>query len=160
MVFAGLQKMSADAAANGKVIVPIFSASKAIQGKPGKPVTFKRLDFDTCKLHGSFNKDTGVFIVKTAGFYLIQFNGTISGDKSVSEIVLRVNGKAYSNSYCYHAQADGKSEHRSPVVFSTLLNLRSGDWVDVLVEMGVIVDPLFSSADKAYNRFSCFLFSL
>ena len=65
-------------------------------------MTFKKLDIETNEIHGSFNKDTGVFTVKTDGIYLVQFNGVVFGDKKfVSQIDLRVNEIAAANShYC------------------------------------------------------------
>ena len=146
--------------ADAKTMVPIFSASKATQGVVGIRLTFERLEIETCEVHGAFNKDTGVFVVKTSGTYLIQFNGVAAADYECrSEIILRVNGNAHANSFCYCGDG-GPRRQQIPVVISTLATLRRGDWVDVFVERGTIVEITNNTSNYygACNRFSAILF--
>ena len=136
-------------ATENKAVVPIFSASKALDILAGKRVTFSRLEIETCEAHGDFNKNTGVFTVKTTGAYLVQFNG-VTGNKGSCEVLLRVNEETKANSFCYHA---AKTHHLfGSVVISIVLKLQSGDQVDVFVKNGNLVE-----STGAYNRFSAIL---
>ena len=151
---AGLQNN----AALTNAMVPIFSASRAKYGDAGQRVTFRRLEIDTCEIHGSFDKRTGVFRAKTTGVYLIQFNGVIADSYTV-EVNLRVNGAANADSYCFHPSA--KERFQSPIVISSLVKLCSGDSVDVFVKHGNIVESSDNDDgdDGSLSRFSAILFS-
>ena len=144
--------MAIAAKMTNKGAVPVFLASKALQGAAGKRVTYLQLEIETNKAHGSFNKDTGVFVVKTAGTYLVQFNG-VTCSKSCCEIILRVNEATKANSFCFHDAASHTLY--GSIVVSTLMKLETGDKVDVFVKSGTVAE----SGSGAYNRFSAILLS-
>ena len=131
--------------------IPIFSASRAVQRLSGGPATFLRLDIKTNDAHGSFDKQNGTFVAKTAGTYRLHFNGASFSPTGRSEVHLCVNTICQANAMCFH-EAKTSSLYGS-LVISTLLELKSGDSVDIFVREGA----LFEEDGSCFNRFSAFL---
>ena len=117
----------------------------------GRRVTYLQLEMDTCKTHGSFHKESGTFTVKTAGIYLIQFNG-VACSQSGCEIGLRVNEVFKANSY----SAAGHTTLYCPVGLSTVIKLGCGDRVDIFVKIGSVSEL---TDGGSFNRFSAILLS-
>ena len=145
------KKLAASTMTNQSV-VPVFSASKAVQQAAGPRVTYQQLEIETCEAHGSFDKATGVFTVKTTGNYLIQFNGTVivSGWCKAD---LRVNDFSKAKSFI----TPNSVENKGSCNISSVLKLKSGDKVDVVIENGSLFESTVTQG--AYNYFSVFLLS-
>ena len=146
-------------ALTNKSVVPVFSASIAVQKLAGNRVTFKQLDIEiTDAAHGSFDRTTGVFTVKTSGIYLINFNGVgygTTGTASSSNITLRVNDVVKASSYCYYNGATTTTSRLyGSLSMSPVLKLDSGDLVDVFIVSGSLYE-----ATGVFNSFSAVLLS-
>ena len=145
------KKLAASTMAN-KCVVPVFSASKAVQQAAGPRVTYEQLEIETCEAHGSFDKATGVFTVKTAGNYLIQFNETAVVNGNVwCRAYLRVNDIIKAKSFI----TPNSGRNRGSCTITSVLKLNSGDKVDVVIENGWFWES--PDSDGAYNYFSVFI---
>ena len=117
--------------------IPVFSASKAVQCAAGNRATFAQLDISTNEIHGGlFDKDTGVFTVKTTGIYQFNFNGMgFNSSGSINCLVnLRVNDVITATSFTQYVAASGHLY--GALAVSPLLKLNSGDRVDVFIQSG------------------------
>ena len=129
-----------------KAVIPVFSASKAIQQSSRDRATFGQLNIPTNEAHGSFNKDTGVLTVKTAGVYMIHFSGVGHHSASISnKILLRVNSIVKAVSLNLHGS----------IAISSVLKLKRGDQVDIAILEGTLDE----SAIGAFTSFSALLLS-
>ena len=145
------QKLAAVVSSNQQAIVPVFSASKAVQCAAGNRVTFKQLNFETDESHGSFNKSTGVFTVNKDGIYLFNFNGT-GYSRGYSQINLRVNDVVNASSFFEHGESHF---HYGSLAVSPVLELSRGDKVDVFVQFGSLSD----GKSGVYSSFSAIFLS-
>lgn len=89
--------------------------------------------------HGDFNLPTGIFTVKTAGIYQLNFIGHVhlTHNDNGHRFDLRVNGKLVALSL---NQSSVESAGYQPAVISALMPLESGDKVGVFASRGKIYE--------------------
>lgn len=113
--------------------VPVFSASHATQTTHGNYVTYGRIEIEN-GAHGAFNKDSGIFTVKTPGLYHIHFDGkAYSGYETT--IHLSVNGSPKASSHDL-----GRGYTKGTNNMSALLQLCEGDRIGIFISRGYLSD--------------------
>lgn len=132
--------------------MPIFSAYKAVQCDAAeKRVIYELLDFPVNTVHGSFDKDSGVFTAKTAETYLFQFNGAADSKSTYKStcvnIALLVNDDVRANSFCLLDSVI--YDLCGSIALSSMVKLKSGDRVEVFIRSGAL-----SKRNGPNNRFS------
>ena len=150
-----LERLSAQSTAG---TVAVFSAWGGKQVDDEAYVTYdQQHDMGAAAVHGRFDKDTGLFAVKTRGLYLVLFNGLARVRSSAPNTVvsIRVNGLDRAPSGLHIG-----SEINScvmPLVISTLVQLNSGDELGVFVNAGQLSDSPSSDDSGKSARFSAIL---
>ena len=114
---------------NSTNVVPVFSV-KNLNGSTATSrqyISFSTSEFNTETKHGDFDLASGLFTVKTAGIYQLNFNGHVRLRKfRTHHFELRVDGKRRAVSYI-----SSSSEGDQQVHLSTLSHLYIGDRVGV-----------------------------
>lgn len=132
--------------------VPVFSAVKCINPDAAKGQSFgySSLEFDTEIQHGIFDLKTGIFTVKTPGFYQFNFSAHVKfcsssqyGKKqhTRNRIELCVDGEAKAGSYSCRPPLTSSSDlYYQPVCISAHLLLKFGEKVGVYITEGKTTD--------------------
>ena len=110
-------------------VVPVFSV-KGNSGSATKNqyLQFSSSEFNTETKHGNFDVTSGLFTVKTAGIYQLNFNGHVRlWYIRTHHFELQVNGKRKAMSYTSSYSSEGYHQ----IDLSALLYLYIGDMVGV-----------------------------
>ena len=140
---------------NQGALIPVFSANGVDSDFAGFPITFERHEVDDA--HGVFDNAAGTFTVKTAGLYLIVFNGTSwqargSGKNRISTgVELRVDGVAKAATETNNAGKNGVAGYN--LSMSALLRLKSGNVVSVVTLAGRLTTFSYLDGQELHTRF-------
>ena len=130
---------------------PSFSAFKCANSEApeGHSIGYANLDFETKGEHGSFHLSTGIFSVKTAGIYQLNFSGHVATNKDGHThcYTIRVDGVVKA---VYYSHTPTDEEWYQPVSLSALLPLKSGEKVGVYLGVG----KLYEGFPQFITRFS------
>ncbi len=136
-------------------VVPVFSV-KNLNGSTATTrqyIPFSTFEFNTETKHGDFDLASGLFTVKTAGIYQINFNGHVRlWYIRTHHFELQVNGKRKAVSYTSSYSSEGYHQ----IDLSALLHLYIGDMVGVFQIEG----QLHGEPESDFvSTFSAILFS-
>jgi len=135
------------------IAVPVFSVVKCTNPSASinEPLSFASFEIETKKDYGDFDLKTGIFTVKKAGTFQLNFNGLSVTESSRSQYELKVDGRRKSISYVKVTSKNGFQ----PVVLSALLQLS----VDQKVSINHVLGGLYETSKTGYTRFSCLFFA-
>lgn len=111
-------------------VVPAFSACTVCTNHVGKYITFSGME-TLVDAYGTFDEASGLFTVKTAGQYLLLFNGMYS-IHDITYVYLCVNNVA-------RARSCARSKTRRALgllSINVMINLKEGDTVGVWLDRG------------------------
>ena len=118
-------------------VVPVFGAANCINldAFKGQSLGFSALEFDTKTEHGSFKLKTGIFTVKTPGFYQFSFSGHVSTFSSIrySCISLKVDGIVKA---VFDTKTSAYEKEYQAVALTALVPLKTGEKVGVYLTEG------------------------
>jgi len=129
--------MSTTSANSAAFSIPVFSVEQCTnpEAAQGEYFGYSTFLMDAQTVHGELNLSSGIYTVKTAGKYQLNFNGHVylAIGSLNHRVDMRINGKIAAVS---QNRSSVETSGNQPLVISVLLSLKKGDQVGVCAFSG------------------------